>query len=401
MKHTNKKGFTIVELVIVIAVIAILAAVLIPTFSNLIKKANQSADIQATRQMNTVLAAGQGLGDNIDDVIDVLVQNGYSANGLTPVTADHKFYYVAAFERIALVDTKKNEVVFPAEIKYEDIENGTKFDLSECGKYIDVAADNYDAFKAAINLGSEDVVLSSNFELAEELTIPAGANVLLNLNSFEFTAAKAGARSKYLNTSGTLTIANGVLNARGVQAYNGGKIVVNEGTTINSVDSNGGGAFWVYAGGSVEINGGSFNTESGNGDLVNVNDPDGADPTLMNNSGTVVINGGAFSSKKSFAYAIINTDGRMTINGGTFTADRGVIAANGGTIEINGGTFATNEGASAHVVYASNGHIVVNAGTFTGTYAIDGTGSITFKAGVVLNGETLAADLVVGTPVTE
>ena len=36
--HKSKKGFTIVELVIVIAVIAILAAVLIPTFSNLVKK---------------------------------------------------------------------------------------------------------------------------------------------------------------------------------------------------------------------------------------------------------------------------------------------------------------------------------------------------------------------------
>ena len=44
-KRKNKKGFTIVELVIVIAVIAILAAVLIPTFSSLIKKANESADI--------------------------------------------------------------------------------------------------------------------------------------------------------------------------------------------------------------------------------------------------------------------------------------------------------------------------------------------------------------------
>ena len=42
----NRKGFTTVELVIVIAVIAILAAVLIPTFSNLITKANDSAALQ-------------------------------------------------------------------------------------------------------------------------------------------------------------------------------------------------------------------------------------------------------------------------------------------------------------------------------------------------------------------
>ena len=49
MKKLNKKGFTIVELVIVIAVIAILAAVLIPTFSNVIEKANKSAAMQAAR----------------------------------------------------------------------------------------------------------------------------------------------------------------------------------------------------------------------------------------------------------------------------------------------------------------------------------------------------------------
>ena len=40
--NESKRGFTIVELVIVIAVIAILAAVLIPTFSGIINKANLS-----------------------------------------------------------------------------------------------------------------------------------------------------------------------------------------------------------------------------------------------------------------------------------------------------------------------------------------------------------------------
>jgi len=45
----NKKGFTIVELVIVIAVIAILAGVMIPTFSGIIDKANDSAITQETR----------------------------------------------------------------------------------------------------------------------------------------------------------------------------------------------------------------------------------------------------------------------------------------------------------------------------------------------------------------
>lgn len=43
MKKKLKKGFTLVELVIVIAVIAILSAVLIPTFGNVIQNAKDSA----------------------------------------------------------------------------------------------------------------------------------------------------------------------------------------------------------------------------------------------------------------------------------------------------------------------------------------------------------------------
>lgn len=51
MKKTNKKGFTLVELVIVIAVIAILAGVMIATFSNVVSKANASADLQEIKSM--------------------------------------------------------------------------------------------------------------------------------------------------------------------------------------------------------------------------------------------------------------------------------------------------------------------------------------------------------------
>ena len=42
MKKTNK-GFTLVELIIVIAVIGVLAAILIPTFANVIDKANRKS----------------------------------------------------------------------------------------------------------------------------------------------------------------------------------------------------------------------------------------------------------------------------------------------------------------------------------------------------------------------
>ena len=49
MKKQNNKGFTLVELVIVIAVIAILAGVLIGTFATVISRANQSKALQVAK----------------------------------------------------------------------------------------------------------------------------------------------------------------------------------------------------------------------------------------------------------------------------------------------------------------------------------------------------------------
>lgn len=59
MKNTKKKGFTIVELVIVIAVIAILAAVLIPTFTSVIAKANESKAMQQAKSAWTDFIASE------------------------------------------------------------------------------------------------------------------------------------------------------------------------------------------------------------------------------------------------------------------------------------------------------------------------------------------------------
>ena len=51
-----KKGFTLTELIIVIVIIGILAGVLIPTFINVVNKANKAADLSLIRNLNEALA---------------------------------------------------------------------------------------------------------------------------------------------------------------------------------------------------------------------------------------------------------------------------------------------------------------------------------------------------------
>ncbi|MCF2618503.1 pilin [Oscillibacter valericigenes] len=48
-KFTNKKGFTLMEMLIVVAIIAVLVAIAIPTFNNQLEKSRQSADLANVR----------------------------------------------------------------------------------------------------------------------------------------------------------------------------------------------------------------------------------------------------------------------------------------------------------------------------------------------------------------
>ena len=117
MKKTNKKGFTIVELVIVIAVVAILAAVLIPTFVSVTKKANQSADIQACRQMNTYLAVNEVTADkDIVEVYKALEEGGMTAKNYKPLSSNTYYFWDSKLNRV-LYTNENYEVTFPEEYK--------------------------------------------------------------------------------------------------------------------------------------------------------------------------------------------------------------------------------------------------------------------------------------------
>lgn len=98
MKKMNKKGFTIVELTIVIAVIAILAAVLIPTFSGIVTKANQSAAQQEAlslyKEVYAIDLSDGVLDGNDNNANDKKISvKGFVAATSESVTTAKNYYY--------------------------------------------------------------------------------------------------------------------------------------------------------------------------------------------------------------------------------------------------------------------------------------------------------------------
>ena len=115
--NKNRKGFTIVELVIVIAVIAILAAVLIPTFASLIAKANISADIQLVRNLNTALTAEKAGGENnktMYDALKMMKNSGYDIDRIVSKSGNN-IAWDSVNDRFVLIDPGKDTFIYPTE----------------------------------------------------------------------------------------------------------------------------------------------------------------------------------------------------------------------------------------------------------------------------------------------
>ena len=109
MKKMNKKGFTIVELAIVVAVIAILAAVMIPTFGGITKSAKEAA-----RDMEAKNIYNQYLYDNAN------TDAGAVENLYVKVVQDNNTYYYAVVEGVLNLNEGTDApaagaVVIPAE----------------------------------------------------------------------------------------------------------------------------------------------------------------------------------------------------------------------------------------------------------------------------------------------
>lgn len=196
MKNMKRNGFTIVELVIVIAVVAILAAVLIPTFGSLIKKANLSADAQAVRQMNTLLATYEvdEKNENVADVIIALSKDNIDAEDYKPLTSNTYFYWVKSLNRIIHVD-KNDNVLYPTNLKDATkqgwqslsgiIETSNEWTVSGTQATIDSGAE-LAGFMESFNKGNVDAKGVTEILLTDDIDM-RGANINLKNVSNDLT----------------------------------------------------------------------------------------------------------------------------------------------------------------------------------------------------------------------
>lgn len=119
MKRSTEKGFTVVELVIVVAVIAILAAVLVPTFSEVVRNAKVSKDVSLCKNVNIALAAQEatdGKPKRASDAIGKILNDGFVLNRLIPAAEGCYVVYDLTNNRFALLDNEFDIVYSETEI---------------------------------------------------------------------------------------------------------------------------------------------------------------------------------------------------------------------------------------------------------------------------------------------
>ncbi len=391
-RKMNKKGFTIVELVIVIAVIAILAAVLIPTFVSLTRKANIAADTAVANNLNKALAvysATEGNPDDIDEVVDALEAAGYIVSALNAKTEGHYFVWESESNQIILVD-EEFKLVSDVKIKNDTIGDTWYFPVADAELKAAVeaaggktywapvsAAGLVDALKDlfnSTNAVNETIYAMDDIELntTEQFVLnTAGSDVVLDLGGN--TVSGNTETVPFSVKQGTFTIANGTITSSGVvTAANGTKVETAfeayAGTNVKlenvEMSANVNYAALDMMGATANINGlvvknAKMGMEVSCGANVVI---DNADITVLQQAIQVVgnyksseatvskltINGGRFTSTNEISTPIkVHTQGAGTaeivINGGEFNSECGKIFAFNGsmktTITITGGTF--------------------------------------------------------------
>ena len=426
MKKTQKKGFTIVELLIVIAVIAVLTAVMVPVMITLIDDAEMSADEQTVASLNKAIAAETDDIDTMSDAVEAASGKGYDVETIAAgLDSDGVLVWDSTTKYFALVGEDGSEIYA----------NGSLGD-SECLFRIayneeDIGTADADPEGGSVTLGKRTVTakaetsavfsyyLSSTYEYdtAETLSLPAGIDVGGHENVYVTVSSDAeGVLIANMN-GGELVIESGNVSLYGsvttVKIASGSLVVENQasvGYVVSTAESasdvsitlksevTGG----VYADESsisgdstvsVEVKSGQYSVTATDfdslqaalsGDAVEV--VLGADITVTGTTGRVY--NGYDSSTGSYDdhTAILDMAGHSIVADSTFSGGRPVFNYGTLTIKGNGTIDSTEAGSSGYGAIRNYGTLTIENGTFTGAVLGYGSTIDNYEGRCVING---------------
>jgi len=111
MKKKRNKGFTLTEMIVVIAIIAILSAVLIPGTTKYISKARLSADTMSIKNINDSISYIMTMDADTDNLYEIMVSLGLKPTDLTPNTKKSRCLYDLSSSRFFLIDKDDNLLI--------------------------------------------------------------------------------------------------------------------------------------------------------------------------------------------------------------------------------------------------------------------------------------------------
>lgn len=259
MNKNCKKGFTIVELIIVIAVIAILAAVLIPTFSNLIKRANVANDTALVRNLNTALAAdGAKQHDTMREALAAANAFGYDVSKINAKADGNEILWDSYNDCFVYKDESGINYIPDSQIKGEEGKGAQLWHIANKGTS-DISSEYSNYLGEGTYAGTLNV--STGLDVGDHTEVTAveytgkGENVIIYMNGGTLTVTETnataqqyfyGSASQADITTGTScfhvygAIAKTNVLAGKVVAENGSMVIVSEAATSASVEKNGG-----------------------------------------------------------------------------------------------------------------------------------------------------------------
>ena len=381
MKHTNKKGFTIVELVIVIAVIAILAAVLIPTFSNLIKKANISNDTAVAKNLNTAAISSQA--DTFAKAIEAAKDAGYLVAHLNAKADGCYFVWEQDTKQFILFDIEKGKVLYsnntvggnaPDDSWYfvvNNVEDKNTVLAAWEGVNVQYLVGEVAAIKNILAAGGEVYIDESLVLDAENLlvfeNVDANTTIVLGNSQLNTNGLLENVIPVQVN-AGTVKIVGGTIGG-------GGSYVDADGKTVNTPLRTKAGSNTIIDGTTFNVAKSGYVTFLGNATVSNSTINTEGMGVYCGHDAKVVLENVTINSKERCVWA-------TNYNGNSHNETSAVVTIKSGTY-VGGNT---NEGATSNSPLAVySGHIVIEGGNFTSNsdtyFDVMYTGSITLKGG--------------------